>query len=202
MKRLFTCRPPALSLVEVLVVLGIIALLVGLAFPSYGAYRRRTAVNTSIEMVGSVVSRAREEARASGAPLPSLLKQTGLPASPTQVSSEGRELSVRLSKRLRPNGELQVLSQRPFGQATGLELQFSEWGVYDFRDEAAITGVFVDILVTEGSSETVLASIAADLNGEFLFAGTASAAELGLEAGGYQRRLLVQHRGNVSLDRR
>lgn len=194
-------RSAGFSLVETLCVLVLLGILLGIGLPQFYSYRQRTHVNRAVELFEALASRAREEARATGAPLPAELTSGGPPAAVEEVPPDSPPLALRLSKRMTPNGELRILSEREIGGSASLRFGLTGWGQLDPAEDSLLTGVFLELVPSQGDGTSV-ACLAVDLNGEFVFSGELAEAAFAPETMNYQRISWVNRRGAIRKDRR
>ena len=64
--RMRVSRKRGFSLAEIGVVMGILAIILGLSIPAYVRYRSHQTVNRALEMTEDLAVRAKEEAKSSG----------------------------------------------------------------------------------------------------------------------------------------
>jgi len=192
-----------LTLAEVAVALFIVLLLLGATTPFILRYRGRSSVDRATEVTKAALERASEEARTAGFPLPDTLKNAGLPTASAPQSTEGADLFLRVRRRLRDNTAPETILKREYTNATSVKLGFEHLGFIDLDAEPTLNGLFAEFVeVDESGTETVLATIPVDLNGEFVLHENNAQGFVAFSYGSYGRILTVSHRGTVVLDRR
>lgn len=183
--------------------LGIFLLLVATLLPMALRYRGHSAVNRAIELAKIVTQRAGEEAKSAGYPLNDSLKQNGLAVACVAASTPGTEVSVRLRKRLRAGGPVQTITERKLSDSGRVTLQLSGLGLLDLEAETDINGVFVEFVQSgPDGAETILATIPADVNGEFVLRGASANGSIVFHNRDYSNTLNITHRGVVTTERR
>lgn len=191
--------PAGFTIVEVAVTLGLILLILAVAVPFYGGYRGRTSVNRSTEITKAVIERAAEEAKAAGYPLPQALLQSGLEDA-ALAPVTGQEIIVKAKKRVTPGGNATLLSERHLPRSDTLKLSLAGLGVVP--PETTPQGVFVEIVQKLDSTETLLATIPIDVNGEFVFFEQEKNAAIFFNHRDHTRGLQLNIRGVITADQR
>lgn len=188
-----------ITLIEIGVVLGILALLLAIAVPGYMRYRAHQTVNRALEIAEGLTSRAKEEARSSGFALTTSLRETGL----TQAALSGRQspqgpLALRIRKRFRASEVPKVVSLRELSGGVALDYELFQLGTLDLDAEANLEGVFLELL----DNGAPIAVIPVDVNGEFYLLGEKNSGFLRFHYGDYNRTLELTRRGASRPDRR
>lgn len=188
---------------EVAVVVGLLAVLMGLGASMLSRHRAHSAVNSAAELAEGMLVRAREEAKAFGVPLPSELRASGLIApSPAGGVRLGGPWSLRLRKRSRAGQPAVVVSQRSIPQATPLQMEWQGTGVLDLDGETQWEGVFLEVVTGPSEAPVRLATIPVDVNGELVLLAGARQARWVISFHDYSRTLEITERGVVVPDRR
>lgn len=185
----------AVTLLEILVVLGILGILLAVISPYFGGQRARQAANTAVELTQALLDRAQEEARAGGYPIESDLKNDGLSTVANDSSGENGTLVLRLSRRLSAGSQAKVLSNRELPNSGLLLCEPTNLGQLSATQQGDFLGVWVDLLRKTESGEAVVTSIPVDVNGEFVLFGQASQATLSFIADGHSRSLSLERSG-------
>lgn len=190
----------AFTLQEVVIAMGIVLLLIGFSAPFIITSRGKTGVNTAVEITKALLDRAGEEARTVGYPLADALKQDGLSDLAIDKPGSGGRVTIRLRKRLSSGTEPLLLTQKALAVE---EVAFSSLGRLDLESESEINGLFVEFVVLEGGgSESLLATVPVDVNGEFVLAGNAGDGHITFSYGDYSRSINLTINGTSRLDRR
>lgn len=199
-----TSRQPGFSLAEMAVVLGILAVLAGLAVPLLSRYRGHTSVNSAAEITEGLLVRAREEARASGYPLPETLRASGVsePAPTELLGGDEGDLVVRLRKRTVAGAPPAVLISRNLSASAPLQVQLSNLGRLDLDADISLQGVYLELLLETGGGARTLCAVPVDVNGEMALLGNQTEAAIHFVHKSYVRSLKLTHRGVVTPDRR
>lgn len=197
-------RPAGFSLAEMAVVLGIIGLLVAVAVPGFARYRGHTGVNTATEVTEGLLIRAREEARSSGYPLPDSLRSAGVPTlAPTgRQGGSQATLIARVRKRHQGSEPPQVLSSRELSVGSTLEVQVDHLGVLDLDADVSLEGVYFELLMRVAGTDTPLATVPVDVNGEMVLQGAQAQGAIHFVYSTYSRSLSLSRRGVITPDRR
>lgn len=192
-----------ISLIEMAVIVGIASVLLAIGATSYFRYRANTAVNTGAETVEVMLMRAKEEAKTSGFALAGTLRQNGVAtAAPEGRFGADRAVAVRVRKRYRAGGPVQMVATKDLSLAAPVEVEVAGLGVIDIDTDASQEGVFFEVLVKDGASATLLATVPVDVNGELILAGAAGNGAIRLHSGTYSRAIEVTRRGAIQPDRR
>ncbi len=197
-------RKAGFSLAEVAVMLGVMAVLMAVAVPAYSRYRGHIAVNTAAEVTEGLLVRAREEARASGFPLPDSLRGNGVPEAAPSEPLGGNQggLVARLRKRTQAGAEPTTLLSRELSPSAPLELQAADLGRLDLDTDTSLQGVYFELLLQTAEGQQIVATIPVDVNGEMALHGAKSEAAIHFVHKSYARSLKVTRRGVVTPDRR
>ena len=191
--------PRGITLIEIGVVLGILALLLAIAVPGYMRYRAHQSVNRALEIAEGLAVRAKEEARSSGFALTTSLRENGVTlAAVTGRQSPQGPLALRIRKRFRASQTPQVVSLRELSGGITLDYELSQLGTLDLDANANLEGVFLELL----DNGTPIAVIPVDVNGEFYLLGHENNAFLRFCYGDYSRTLELTRRGASRPDRR
>lgn len=189
------------TLAEVAVVVGILAVLMAVATPAYFSYRGKQAVNTAQEMVDAMLGRSREEAMTAGLPLPDDLVGAGITeAAPSGMFGQGAEahLIARLRKRDRAGQTPKTLTSRDLSQTAAIGLQTAGFGLLDLDTRTDIEGLFFEIVSQSAGATTLLASLPVELNGEFVLHQGAGSAQITFSYNSHQQTVSVTRRGVIS----
>ena len=103
--RMRVSRKRGFSLAEIGVVMGILAIILGLSIPAYVRYRSHQTVNRALEMTEGLAVRAKEEAKSSGFALSDKVRESGVPKLRSAVVNRPMEPSPYACARdfARPN---------------------------------------------------------------------------------------------------
>lgn len=186
-----------LTVIEILVAVGILGLLLALAWLPFSRYRARNAVHNAVDVLHAITDRAIETAKASGHPLPTALTRDGL-ASPANLGQPGQELWARIRQRHQVDAVPEVVAKRLLAHYSGVGFSSQGVGILDLDSDGSLRGVFLEILTRQAGSEVVLAVIPVDVNGEFALLGPAPVGALNFSTADYGQGLTLNRAGAVS----
>lgn len=197
--RMRVSRKRGFSLAEIGVVMGILAIILGLSIPAYVRYRSHQTVNRALEMTEGLAVRAKEEAKSSGFALSDKVRESGVP----QAAISGRQqsqgaLALRLRKRFRSTEPAQVVTVRDLAPAGSLDYELTGVGLVDIDTDTTLEGVYLELL----DGGTLVAGVPVDVNGEFYLQGTQNNATLSFYSGDYRRTIELTRRGVARPDGR
>lgn len=190
------------TFIEIAVALGIVALLFAIALPFFVRYRGQSSVNRAVEISKAVIERAVEEAKSSGHPLPDQVLQNGLETASSPESTPEKSIAVRIRKRTSPAGPAAIITQRELPRSNSFTAHFHQLGLIDLGSDPTLLGVYAEFVETSGTTETVLATLPIDVNGEIVLLGKAGNAFVSFRFGSYARQIELTSRGVVTMDRR
>jgi prepilin-type N-terminal cleavage/methylation domain-containing protein len=196
-------RPPTIkgfTLIEVMVAVGIVLLLLAALTPFYANYRGKSNVNRAVEVTKAVIERAAEEAKSAGYPLPQDMLTNGLDTAAV-APLENQTVVLKIRKRTTLGGEAKLIAERHLPRSESLKLTLGGLGLLTLADTDA-QGVFLEVLQKSEGSETLLATLPIDVNGEFVFQGDQSGALISFGYGDHVRGLQMNTRGVVVSDQR
>jgi prepilin-type N-terminal cleavage/methylation domain-containing protein len=195
--------PRGFSLPEVAVLIAILAILLAIGTPIYFRYRASAAVNTAAETAEGLLSRCREEAKASGYALPDDLVASGVStAAPAGVAGMDGGVTLRIRKRYRAGEPLQTVTIKDLSLSGRVGVEVVGLGQLDLDGDTSLEGVYFEILVKQGGSTTALATLPVDVNGEFIMQGSNTGGAIRFSSGSYNRLIALTRRGVVNPDRR
>ncbi len=181
---------------EVVVVVGILALLLGLGWLPFSRYRARNAVVNAVDVLHGVTDRAVETAKANGHPMPPSLKQAGL-TDPALPSAPGADLWVRVRQRFQDNAAPQLVLERPLVRYGEVAFAGQGLGTLDLDADGSLRGVFLEVFSREASGKVVLAVLPVDVNGEMILFETSANGEFRFGLPDFQKSLNVTSQGVV-----
>lgn len=192
------------SLIEIAVVVGLLAVLLAIGGYSFSRYRGHAAVNTAAETAEGVLVRAKEEAKASGFALSDDLRTNGVgTAAPSGPFGSDGAIAVRLRKRYRAGQPLQVVATKDLSLNAPITVEVSGAGTIDIDTDTSQEGVFFEILLkSSNGTQTMLATIPVEVNGEMVFQGSNPQAVILFRYGSYSRGITLTRRGVIEPDRR
>lgn len=163
-------------MVEIIIAVGILALLMGLAWLPYANYRAHTAVNNSWELFQTMAQRAIETAKASGYPLPAQMKVDGL-SDAALARPPGSQLWIRIRSRRQAGATPEIVANRRLTEHASLNLRLQGLGRVELENQTDLRGLFLEVVSRDSAgANLVLAVLPIDVNGEFvLLAGAGSA---------------------------
>lgn len=190
-------RVRAFTLIEISVAVGILLIIVTISASSWMRYRSRTAVNRSAEVVRAIFERAVEEAKSTGYPLDESLLTEGLSAASQAQTSPEATILIQIRKRTRQSTSPAVISRRELPSSNLITVEFEHLGELDL-DDAATDGVFLEIVQSLNNSETILATVPIDTNGDLILASNATKAFINFTTDKHHQTLEITHRGVIS----
>ena len=196
-------RGRGFSLIEIAVVVALLAVLLAIGAYSFFQYRGHVAVNTAAETAEGLLTRAKEEAKASGYALADDLRANGvLTAAPPGRFGEDGSVALRIRKRYRAGEPLQVVATKDLSLSATVAVEVIGAGALDLDADSGLEGVFFEVLGKTSGTTTVLSAIPIDVNGEMIFQGNNAGAAIRFSNGSYTRTITMSRRGVVEPDRR
>lgn len=182
---------------------ALVGLLASIGAYGFFQYRDHVAVNTAAETAEGLLTRAKEEAKASGYALADDLRADGVgAAAPGGRLGEDGSVALRLRKRYRAGEPLQLVATKDLSASASLAVETTGAGTLDLDIDGDLEGVFFEILVNVAGTTTVVATIPVDVNGEMIFQGKNGSATIRFSKGSYMRTITLSRRGVIEPDRR